>query len=554
MAERPLSALLPVLAAAVLAVAAGTSAMYAARSAIDFLPRLNVKVAPLAQVPAMTQSAGPALSQQVILVIADGTTLEQSLRMPFFNELRARGSFGSASSHAPTISRPNYVSIVTGVYPAASGVRTNDFEWPVKLDSIMARVKAAGMRAAFVSDNSRGFPTMFSATMEDMVYAPWPDGWIKAARLQLDRDYPFLILLLGAIDNAGHAEGADSDEYRAAAARVDRELRDALARVDYTRSTVIVVADHGHTDGGGHGGIEPEVVTVPLIVAGAGIRPGIEIRSARLIDIAPTITALLGVRPPGHGLGRTLVELLELPDARIRSIAAADSERVERNTEVVRAEVSRARRLVNANRLSRLFLAISALALAIIALVLGRRINVVVIDWRVLLFALPAFPLAFYLFLQLAGRFSLSSLPDEGDGIRQLFYFGLGATAVHVLAAHLVLRNRVVMSHRLAAANALVVCGLLVAGLPALLCWAIYGAGPYIELPGPSMLFLIPALYVAVGAYAIAAAVTMGLEIIIFFARVFDPRRKLQKIETRLERERTRLSQEMKAESRDTDP
>jgi peroxiredoxin family protein len=65
------------------------------------------------------------------------------------------------------------------------------------------------------------------------------------------------------------------------------------------------------------------------------------------------------------------------------------------------------------------------------------------------------------------------------------------------------------------------------------------------------MLFLIPALYVAVAAYAIAAAVTMGLEIVIFFARVFDPRRKLRKAEARVER----LSQEMKVvESRDIDP
>lgn len=551
MAKRRLSALLPVLAAALLAVAAGASALQAARSAIDFLPRLNVEVAPLAEAPPLTQSAGAALSEQVILVICDGTTLAQSEAMPFFDELRRRGSHGSASSHAPTISRPNYVSIVTGVDPAASGVRTNDFDWSVRLDSIMARVAAAKMRAAFVSDNSGGFPRMFSETMEDIVYAPWPDGWIKASRLQLERDYPLLILLLGAVDEAGHSEGADSEEYRDAAMRLDRELRAALAEVDYRRSTVIVVADHGHTDGGGHGGVEPEVVTVPLIAAGAGIRAGVEVRSARLIDIAPTVTALLGVRPPGHGLGRTLVELLDLPDERVVSIAAADRERVERNRELVDDGRSRAGRVVNANRISRLFLVVSVVALAVIALIWGRRSRALAIDWRVLLFAVPAFPIAFYLFLQLAGRFSLSSLPDEGDGIRQLFYFGLGATAVHVLTAHLALRNRVVVSGRLAAANALIVCGLLVAGLPALLCWAIYGAGPYIELPRPSMLFLIPALYVAVAAYAIAAAVTMGLEIVIFFARVFDPRRKLRKAEARVER----LSQEMKVvESRDIDP
>ena len=36
---------------------------------------------------------------------------------------------------------------------------------------------------------------------------------------------------------------------------------------------------------GGHGGIEPEVMTVPLIAAGAGIRGGATPVDARLIDV-----------------------------------------------------------------------------------------------------------------------------------------------------------------------------------------------------------------------------------------------------------------------------
>ena len=548
---------MPVLAAALLAIAAGTSALYAVRLAVDFLPRLNLQVSPLAEAPALTQSGRPPLADQVILVIADGLTLRDS-HAPYLDSLRARGSHGAASSHPPTISRPNYVSIVTGVPPAASGVRTNDYDWPVKLDSIMSRVKASGGRAAFVSDNSGGFPQMFAHTMEDVVYAPWPNGWVKAAQLQLDRSYPLLILLLGAADNAGHLEGADSDEYRSAVIGLDRDLRTALEDLDFDRSAVIIVADHGHTDGGGHGGVEPEVLTVPLIMAGAGIRRGATFDEARLIDIAPTIAALLGARPPGHALGRTLVEALDVPVERAAGFRAADRERIERNQELVDEGVHRADRRVATNRVSRIALAISALAIAVIALVIGRRTRALVIDWRVLFFAVPAFPLAFYLFLQLFGQFSLSSLPDEGDGIRKLFYFGLGSTAVHVLAAHLVLRNRVIVAQRLAAANALVVCGLLTAGLPALLAWAIFGAGPYVELPSAPMLFLIPALYVAVGAYAIAAAVTMGLEIVIFFARVFDPRLALRRAEARLARERTRLSQEIAPvaidESRDVTP
>lgn len=59
--------------------------------------------------------------------------------------------------------------------------------------------------------------------------------------------------------------------------------------------------------GGGHGGsIEKDV---QLIISGPPIRPGTEPHDAALVDVAPTICRLLGVRPPAQAGGRTLTEL-----------------------------------------------------------------------------------------------------------------------------------------------------------------------------------------------------------------------------------------------------
>src|SRR6185503_3103171 len=115
-------------------------------------------------------------------------------------------------------------------------------------------------------------------------------------------------------DRAGHAAGVGT-RYRAAARDVDRMLRAAFGAIDFTRDAVIVTADHGHVAPGGHGGIEPEVSHVPLILVGAGIVPGAHANDARLIDVAPTIAALLGIPAPGHAEGRTLTELLALSPA-----------------------------------------------------------------------------------------------------------------------------------------------------------------------------------------------------------------------------------------------
>ncbi|MFE7506998.1 alkaline phosphatase family protein [Promicromonospora sp. NPDC057488] len=49
---------------------------------------------------------------------------------------------------------------------------------------------------------------------------------------------------------------------------------------------------------------------VPLVLAGAGVRPGAHPRDPRHVDVAPTISALLGYAPPSGSEGRVLREAL----------------------------------------------------------------------------------------------------------------------------------------------------------------------------------------------------------------------------------------------------
>jgi arylsulfatase A-like enzyme len=59
---------------------------------------------------------------------------------------------------------------------------------------------------------------------------------------------------------------------------------------------------------GGHGSTLE--MRVPLLIAGAGFRTGVVPRKPGLVDVAPTIAALLGARPPADAQGRALDELL----------------------------------------------------------------------------------------------------------------------------------------------------------------------------------------------------------------------------------------------------
>lgn len=57
-------------------------------------------------------------------------------------------------------------------------------------------------------------------------------------------------------------------------------------------------------------------IELPLLLAGAGVRRDAPPQDAGLVDVAPTIAHLLGVRPPAQAQGRALTESLGVPGTR----------------------------------------------------------------------------------------------------------------------------------------------------------------------------------------------------------------------------------------------
>ena len=110
--------------------------------------------------------------------------------------------------------------------------------------------------------------------------------------------------------------------------------------------TAVVVADHGHTLGGGHGGDEPDVVTTWMVAAGPGVSPG-EIQGVHsALAVAPATAAA----PGPNSLATGLVDSPAFQDA-------GDSVRVPwlsggspRATAGFRAAAARALRRLPANR------------------------------------------------------------------------------------------------------------------------------------------------------------------------------------------------------------
>ncbi len=86
-------------------------------------------------------------------------------------------------------------------------------------------------------------------------------------------------------------------------AQIDRLFGHLKARGLWDRTVVVVCADHGeafyeHGYAAHANGVHEEVMRVPLLVRAPGLRPGREARPAQLIDVPPSLCALLGI--PTH--------------------------------------------------------------------------------------------------------------------------------------------------------------------------------------------------------------------------------------------------------------
>jgi arylsulfatase A-like enzyme len=55
-----------------------------------------------------------------------------------------------------------------------------------------------------------------------------------------------------------------------------------------------------------------ENLSVPLVLAGSGVRPNTPPQSPRHVDLAPTMAALLGIQPPSGSQGRALTEAIRV--------------------------------------------------------------------------------------------------------------------------------------------------------------------------------------------------------------------------------------------------
>ncbi|MFI0811268.1 alkaline phosphatase family protein [Streptomyces echinatus] len=277
----------------------------------------------LVSAAAVAAAAGPvtgaaraaARTPKVLVIGLDGALLSRikDADAPNLDALTAAGLTAPSSIYAnplaPTLSGPGWSTIITGVWPDKHNVKDNNFTGArfTQYPDFLTRAETArpALSTYAVASWNPITDTVFSAKVDTRVSTPgaeYDTGTTSRAVARLrDGDPDAVFVHLDNIDHAGHSYGAASPQYldaiHGADAQVGQIVAAVKARPTYSAEDwlIMVTADHGHTDTGGHGGSTLQERQTFLIATGPTLAPGSVRYDVKMPDVAASALAHLGI-------------------------------------------------------------------------------------------------------------------------------------------------------------------------------------------------------------------------------------------------------------------
>ncbi|MBE7045294.1 MAG: hypothetical protein E7397_07165 [Ruminococcaceae bacterium] len=254
---------------------------------------------------------------KVALILLDGLRPDALAlcKNPYIQELLKNSLHTLAARTVfPSVTLPCHMSLFHSVDPMRHGVTTNIYTPQVRpVNGIVEQVgptKTAAMIYDWeeLRDLSRPgnmlINTFFSG--KQMTFEKTAgmvgDASIRCIQ-QMQPD--FIFIYMGWPDSAGHGHGWMGEEYI-------RSVEESFKQVEKIINTLpeeylaIVTADHGGHDRI-HGTDLDEDMLIPVILKGKDIEPGILEHPVSILDIAPTVTKVLGCENAPEWEGTSLL-------------------------------------------------------------------------------------------------------------------------------------------------------------------------------------------------------------------------------------------------------
>ena len=261
----------------------------------------------------MTLLLAAAISH-VLIIGVDGLSAEgvRTAPTPNIHKLMDSGAWTLRSRGVmPTVSSPNWMSLLSGAGPEMHGVHSNEWErfnfkiapacqGPESIfPGLFSVIKQQRPNAKLAAIHDwQGFGRLVEkGSAHHVQHVKGSAATVDAALAYWREHKPLLLFVhLDDVDHAGHDKTWEGPEYKAAVTEIDRLIGKLLGAWHPGKTLVVLVADHGGTSTK-HGSDTTAELEVPLIFSGPGIAKGELTNRPRNIDMAPTVIKALGLKP-----------------------------------------------------------------------------------------------------------------------------------------------------------------------------------------------------------------------------------------------------------------
>lgn len=260
------------------------------------------------------------MKKKVILISIDGMRPDglKKCGSEYLDKLLKTSSYTfNARTVFPTITLPCHLSMFHSVPPERHGTPNNSYVTPVRpIDGLFEVLKGAGKKCAMyygwepLRDIARP-GSLISAEYVNAYSFEHTDGILTDRALAYIKighpDFVFLYMV-ETDEKGGHDAGWMSDTYLDYIKCAINNVKRVIDTVG-DEYQVIVTADHGGHDRC-HGTDLPEDYTIPMIFHGDSFEENTELSGVSILDIAPTIAAIMNAPIPREWEGKVLVNEL----------------------------------------------------------------------------------------------------------------------------------------------------------------------------------------------------------------------------------------------------
>lgn len=277
-------------------------------------------------------------TRRVILIGIDGVSAEgfQYSSTPVLNKLISQGVLSLKTRGVmPTVSAPNWATILSGAGPEQHGVTSNS--WTLANQGFEPTVKDAdGYFTSVFTLIRKQMPKAVTGMFYDwdwlgsyvnkrlITKEQYIQGHVMITSVAMNfirKEKPvFTFIYYGLPDETGHTKGFNTKDYYQSVSEIDTEIGKLIAGLQEEKliqnTTIIITSDHGG-NGFGHGGESMLELEVPFIISGSGIQKGMLLETPNdNTNIAPTIARILGLKTPPEWIGKPVTEVFASKDAK----------------------------------------------------------------------------------------------------------------------------------------------------------------------------------------------------------------------------------------------